>query len=67
MAVKKNEIFKKANSNLQKFQEFSRIDWCGSTYMFMRLSDVSSKTAWKHKKMHFLPVFELMLDSLTTT
>ena len=36
--------------------------WCGSTYLVVRLSNKSSKT----QKMHFLPVFELMSDSLTT-
>ena len=31
--------------------------WCGSTYMAVRLSDISSKMP---KKIHFLPAFELM-------
>ena len=40
----------------------SRIDWCkghwwDSTYMAVRLSDISSKTAWKHEK-YILAIIE---------
>ena len=75
--LKKTQIFTSAN-----FQYFfvkiswigpwvSRIDWCeenwcGSTYMAVRLSNIFKlKNHLKHKKMHFLLVFELMSDSLT--
>jgi hypothetical protein len=62
--LKKTEIFKIANSQIffAKISQIgpwvSRIDWCeghwcGSMYMAVRLSDVSSKTAKKHKKCIF--------------
>ena len=37
--------------------------WCGLTYMAVRLSNISSKSAWQHKKCIF-SVFELISDSL---
>ena len=44
----------------------SRIEWCeghwfGSTYMAVRLSDISSKTAYKHKKCIFWLLLSLRL------
>ena len=68
MADSKKQIFKIVNSQ-KSFVKISqigpwvyRIDWCkghwcGSTYMAMRLSDISSKTAKKHKKG---PIFEIL-------
>jgi hypothetical protein len=45
--------------------EWCKGHWCSSTYMAVWLSDNSSKMVKKTQKMHFLPVFELMSDSLT--
>ena len=51
----------------------SRIDWCerhwfSSTNMAVRLSDIfKGKNSLKTQILHFLPVFALMSDSLTTT
>ena len=61
---KKNAFFKVANSqnNFAKLSQIgpwvSRIGWCkghwwGSTYVAVRLSDISSKTAKKHKNSIF--------------
>ena len=73
--LKKSSFFKIANSQnfFTKISQMdpwvSRIEWCerhwsSSTYMAVRLSDKSSKTAQKVQKMHFLAVFELLPDSL---
>ena len=43
----------------------SRIDWCGSTYMVLRLSDIRSKTSKKCIFCVFRPFWEHMSDSLT--
>ena len=62
--LKKSAFFKIANSQkffakiLQIGPWVSRIDWCeghwwGSMYVAVRLSDISSKTAKKHKKCIF--------------
>ena len=50
----------------------SRIDWrkghwCGSTYMVVRLFDVSSKTAKNHKKCIFSLFFIILPRPNTTT
>ena len=42
----------------------SRVDWCEghqceSTYMTVRLSDISSKKGWNHKKGSFSPFLSL--------
>ena len=34
--------------------------WCSSIYMVVRLSDVSSKRGWKHKKCIFSPFLSLL-------
>ena len=74
--LKKNEFFKIANSQnfFAKISQIrpwvSRIEWCerhwcSSTYMAVRLSDKSSKTAKKCIFCTFWAVFELLSDSLT--
>ena len=51
--LKRNEILKTANSQYFFSKTswigpwVSTIDWCGSTYMVVRLSDISSKTGKK--------------------
>ena len=56
--LKKTEFFKIINSHyfflkiswIGPWIDAKSIDVCSSTYMVVRLSDISSKKAWKHKK-----------------
>ena len=70
----KTEFFKIANlfaKILQIGPWISRFDWCkghrpGSTYNIESVRH-NCQNSQKTLKLHFLPVFELMSDSLTTT
>ena len=75
--LKKRSFFKIANSQYFFVKIYwigpwvSRIEWCkghwcGSTYMALRLSDISSKIVKKCFFGGFLVIFKLMSDSLTT-
>ena len=49
--IRELHMFKKTRTH--NFRTGCLIWWCGSTYMAVRLSDVSSKTGKKHKKCIF--------------
>ena len=62
MKQKQNSEKKESKRRLKKKVIF-QLRQCPSTYMVVRHKP---KNSLKTPKMHFLPVFELMSDSLTT-